>query len=66
MASGLKRLGDQVRQAQQTAGRRAERVKRGQDSGTQSAALDHVDRLAESASEPEVGAQSGFRADRDQ
>jgi hypothetical protein len=43
IANGLKKLDDQVHQAQQAAG--AGQNPRGQDNGTQTAALDHVDRL---------------------
>jgi hypothetical protein len=44
IATGLKKLDDQVRQAQQAAGG-GQNGRGGQDSGTQTAALDHVDRL---------------------
>ena len=43
IASGLKKLDDQVRQAQQAAGGQSGRD--GRSPGTQTAALDHVDRL---------------------
>jgi hypothetical protein len=43
IASGLKKLDDQVRQAQQAAG--GQNGRGGQAPGTQTAALDHVDRL---------------------
>ena len=45
IAQGLKRLDDQVRQAQQAAGSGAPGSRTGRDPGTQTAALDHVDRL---------------------
>ena len=43
IANGLKKLDDQVRQAQQASG--SGENARNQDNGTQTAALDHVDRL---------------------
>jgi hypothetical protein len=43
ISNGLKKLDDQVRQAQQAAG--SGQNARNQDNGTQTAALDHVDRL---------------------
>ena len=44
LANGLKKLNDQVREAQQAAGA-GQPGKRGQDPGDQVAALDHLDRL---------------------
>ena len=58
IATGLKKLDDQVRKAAQAAG--SGQNARGQDNGSQTAALDHVDRLR-SQIESLTGGRNGQR-----
>jgi len=59
IASGLKKLDDQVRQAQQAAG--GQNGRGGQAPGTQTAALDHVDRLRNQLQSLSRGMPNGQR-----
>jgi len=61
IASGLKKLGDQIHQAQQSAGS-GQPGKNGQGLGTETAALDHVDRLRSSIESLSAGRAQGNRA----